>query len=451
MPKLETTMYTGTEFSKEHIPYMNRALELAKLGEKTVAPNPMVGCVIVKGGEIVGEGYHQLAGEPHAEIFALQKAGESARGATVYITLEPCSHQGRTPPCTEALIEAKVGQVVLAMRDPNPKVNGTGLRKLREAGIRVVEHVLENEARDLNARYLMRVEKRRPWIVAKWAMTLDGKIATRTGSSQWISSESSRSLTHNLRGEMDAILIGSRTAQLDDPSLTVRVFKENARENPVKRFQPQMVPSRRITDPTGPRTPLRVILDSNASLSPDSRLVQTAREIPVLIGIASDAPLEKVETLRRAGCEVMVLPGRISMEAPELKRSRDFRPGSATDRVQNQGKTFGEPTVSEQKWARFRVYRERFEYLFENLAHREITTLLVEGGGLVMGSLFDARMIDEVHVFIAPKLIGGEKAAAAIAGIGLPEMVDALQLKNPVCKFLWPDIYVHGRIAYPVS
>ncbi len=237
--------------------FMLRALELAAGGEGLVEPNPMVGCVIVQEDRVVAEGYHAQFGGPHAEVEALQRVAGQAAGATMYVTLEPCCHQGKTPPCSKAIIDAGIQRVVVASVDPYAEVNGSGIEALEAAGIVVSAGVLEDEARDLNAAYFKRIETGRPWVIAKWAMTLDGMIATAKGNSQWISSEASRKIVHELRGRMDAIVVGRRTAEEDDPLLTAR--------------------------PAGPRTAARVILDSNAKLASSSQLVKTARETPVLV------------------------------------------------------------------------------------------------------------------------------------------------------------------------
>ncbi len=420
--------------------FMSRALELARLGEGAVAPNPMVGCVLVQENRIVGEGYHRNHGGPHAEIEALAAAGDLAFGATAYVTLEPCSHFGKTPPCTSALIAAGIGKVVLAMHDPNPQVNGKGIEQLRKAGIEVIEAVLEDQARELNVKYLTRIEKKRPWVLAKWAMTLDGKIASRTGSSQWVSSEGSREIVHELRAKMDAILIGSGTARWDDPSLTVRLDEKKVSKK--IRGGPAESPEK-----SPPKTPLRIVLDSSASIAPESRLVRTAREAPVLLGVGPDASLENIQRLREAGCEVLVLPGRIKKE-PQREidriRSRDFRPGPLRRHRQ--------PSISrrEEVFSQAeQVYRERLVFLLAELARRGITDLMLEGGGELLGSFLDARMIDEVHVFLAPKLIGGREAVSAITGRGLAEMWDAYRIESPLCQVIAPDIYISGRVRYP--
>ncbi len=357
--------------------HMARAIELAAEGQGLVEPNPMVGCTIVAGGETVGEGFHRRFGGSHAEIEALERAGGRARGATVYVSLEPCCHQGKTPPCTAALIRAGVSRVVLAQRDPFPQVAGGGIAELQRAGIAVEVGLLAEEARALNAPYLKRVETGRPWIIAKWAMTLDGHLASPAGDSRWISCERSRELVHRLRGRVDAILIGRGTAAADDPLLTAR--------------------------PPGVRTAARIVVDSQASLAPESQLARTAREVPLIVAASAAAPSENRQRLSATGCEVLLCPGD----------SRD----------------------------------ERLAWLLDELGRREMTNVLVEGGSQLLGSLFDAGQIDEVHVFIALKLIGGATAPAPIAGSGLAAMADALELISPRIEQSGNDVYVHGRIA----
>ena len=240
----------------------------------------MVGCLVARGAEIVGEGWHRRFGQAHAEIEALRIAGARARDATLYVTLEPCCHEGKTPPCTRAVLAAGVARVVAAMADPFPKVAGGGLAKIRAAGVEVECGVLEDEARRLNAPYLKLLSTGRPWIIAKWAMTLDGKIAARTGDSRWISSRASRELVHQLRGRMDAIIVGRGTAEADDPQLTAR--------------------------PPGARTAARVVVDTRASLSLQSRFARTARETPVLVAVGPEAAHIQRDALQAAGCEILV-------------------------------------------------------------------------------------------------------------------------------------------------
>ncbi len=262
--------------------WMRRALDLAARGRGAVEPNPLVGAVVVRGDTAVGEGWHERFGGPHAEVNALAAAGEAARGATLYLTLEPCCHHGKTPPCTDAVLRAGVARVVAATADPFPQVAGRGAAALRAAGVAVEFGPCELEARRLNAPYLKLVSTGLPYVHLKWALTLDGKVATRTGDSRWVSNEASRRRVHELRGRVDAIVVGIGTALADDPLLTAR--------------------------PPGPRTATRVVLDSSVRLTATSKLVTTAREVPTLVVAAEGVPQEREAALRGFGCEVLTLP-----------------------------------------------------------------------------------------------------------------------------------------------
>lgn len=261
--------------------WMQRALAEAHRGLGHVEPNPLVGAVVARGHDFISAGYHARFGAPHAEVNALNLAREAARGASLYVTLEPCCHQGKTPPCVQAIIQAGIKRVVAAMRDPFPQVDGGGLRQLADAGITVECGLLEPHARRLNAPYLKRLATGRPYVTAKWAMTLDGKLASRTGNSRWISNERARALVHQLRGRMDAIVVGVGTALADDPRLTAR--------------------------PPGPRVATRVVLDPSARLGTDSHLARTAREIPVIVATRGATP-PAIQPLKDAGCELLDFP-----------------------------------------------------------------------------------------------------------------------------------------------
>jgi diaminohydroxyphosphoribosylaminopyrimidine deaminase/5-amino-6-(5-phosphoribosylamino)uracil reductase len=361
-------------FTEDDSLLMSRALELAGRGLGCVEPNPMVGCVLIRHGMVVGEGYHRQFGGPHAEIEALRIAGERARGSTAYVTLEPCCHTGKTGPCTRALIEAGVVRVIAAMRDPFPRVAGGGFAELNAAGIVVEEGLLAEHATLLNAAYLKRLRTGLPWVIAKWAMTLDGKIAAHTGDSQWISGEASRALVHELRGRVDAILVGGGTAKRDDPLLTAR--------------------------PAGPRTALRVVLDTKAHLAGESQLLRTAREVPLLAVVGSAASAQDRERLRAAGAEVFVVHN--------------------TD------------------------HQQRIHEVLAELSRRDCTNVLVEGGSRVLGSLLDGNMIDEVYAFVAPKLIGGFLAPSPMAGNGLSHMNAALAFDGE-WRTSGPDMLYVGR------
>jgi diaminohydroxyphosphoribosylaminopyrimidine deaminase/5-amino-6-(5-phosphoribosylamino)uracil reductase len=263
--------------------WMRRALAEAARGLGRVEPNPMVGAVVVRDGRLVRVGHHERFGGPHAEVFALGAAGAAARGATLYVTLEPCCHHGKTPPCTDAVLTSGIARAVVATPDPFPRVAGGGLRRLEAAGVAVTVGVEAAAARRLNGPFFKRQATGRPYVVAKWAMTLDGKIACASGDSKWISGPESRAAVHDLRGRMDAIVVGIGTALADDPELTAR--------------------------PPGPRTPLRVVLDREARLPLDGRLARTARAVPVLVVAGPDAPGDRVGALAAAGVEVLPLEG----------------------------------------------------------------------------------------------------------------------------------------------
>lgn len=267
---------------QEDIEYMRRAMELAERGVGFTNPNPMVGAVIVKGGKVIGEGWHERCGEWHAERNAFKNCTVSAEGATMYVTLEPCCHYGKTPPCTEAIIEHGIARVVVGMEDPNPLVAGKGIALLREAGIEVVCGVEEEALREQNRVFLKYISTKLPWVAMKTAMTLDGKIATRTGDSKWITGAEARAYVHELRHRFMAILVGIGTAVADDPLLNCRI------------------------EGRGVRQPIRVVVDSNARLSLDSQLVKTAGEYRTIVAHTRFAPEERVKALRDMGVEMLL-------------------------------------------------------------------------------------------------------------------------------------------------
>ncbi|MDK2821083.1 MAG: diaminohydroxyphosphoribosylaminopyrimidine deaminase [Clostridia bacterium] len=266
------------------IEFMKRALSLARKGLGRTSPNPAVGAVIVRDNKIVGEGYHQKAGTPHAEIHALREAGEAARGSTIYVTLEPCCHYGRTPPCTEAIIKAGIRRVVAAMADPNPKVAGGGLKFLRQKGVEVEVGVLEKEARRLNEAFIKYIVTGKPWVTLKMALTLDGKIATRTGVSRWITGRTSRNKAHQLRDTHDAVMVGIGTVLADDPRLTTRLPEKKGRDA------------------------VRVILDSRLRIPLSAKVVNLDSPAKTIIATSEAAPLDSINRLKEKGVEVLVLP-----------------------------------------------------------------------------------------------------------------------------------------------
>ena len=344
----------------EHERYMALALELAERGRATVAPNPMVGCVVVKDDEIVGEGWHERAGEPHAEVHALRDAGEAAKGATLYVTLEPCNHTGRTPPCVDALLEAGVRRVVIAALDPNPKAAG-GAKRLQEAGVEVVTGVLEDEANRQNEIFRTAQLKNRPFVLYKTAMTLDGKLATRTGQSRWITEERARELVHVWRSEMDAVVVGVNTVLLDDPLLTSRF--------------------------TASRTPVKVVFDSVARTPPTARLFETdAQGAPpnVIIYTTEKASELRVRILKDKGATVVTLPTR--RERAEVGAAlRDLKDRNVGSLLLEGGGTLA--------WAFFEAQA------VDKVAWFIGPKLLGGGGSSPLGGLGVARMDEAITLF----------------------------------------------------
>ncbi len=359
--------------------YMWMALDLARRGCGKTNPNPMVGAVIVKGGEVVGTGFHRKAGEQHAEIVALLEAGERARHATLYTNLEPCSHQGRTPPCTEAILQAGIRRVVLATVDPNPLVSGQGIRILKEAGVKVKIGVLEEKARRLNEVFFKYITTKTPFVMVKAAMSLDGKIATTTGESRWISGEKSRRFAHMLRSISDGIMVGINTILRDDPLLTARLDGKKA------------------------INPLRIIVDTRGRLPLNSKVVKTACETKTILATTNLADPEKLKALVEAGVETLILP-------------------------------LQDKQVDLQK-------------LVLALGEKEISSLLVEGGGTLNYSFLNEGLIDKVYFFIAPFLLGGKNAPTPVGGAGVYELKESWKVQELELKQLDDDLLI---IGYPV-
>ena len=356
--------------------HMRRALELAKLGY--TAPNPMVGCVLVKNDKVVAEGYHHRPGMAHAEVEALREAGDEARGATAYVSLEPCSHTGKTPPCADALIKAGVSRVVAAMEDPNPRVHGQGFAKLRAAGIEVEFGVCEQEARSLNEMFIYAQTHDRPWVTAKFACSLDGRTAAADGSSQWITGDKAREYAHILRAHHDALLVGVGTVIADNPSLTVR----NAAVDPQRR-------------------PVRVVVDTHLRIPLASALCDVSAA-PTWVICAETADQQKHQMLQQRGVEILPV-------------------GCGSD-----GRICLRNALSE-------------------LRNRGITAVLCDGGASLLGSLFDAHLVNRVTAFMAPMVIGGE-ALSAVRGTGAASIDAALRLHNIEYRQCGDDMMVSGLL-----
>jgi diaminohydroxyphosphoribosylaminopyrimidine deaminase/5-amino-6-(5-phosphoribosylamino)uracil reductase len=357
--------------------YMQQALSLAKLALGQVSPNPAVGAIIVRDGEVVGQGYTQPPGSWHAEVMALKQAGGKARGGVMYVTLEPCNHYGRTPPCTKAIIENGISEVHIAMLDPNPLVSGNGEDELERENIKTYLGEHEEEARKINEAYIKFIKTGMPFVTAKFAVSLDGKIATRSGDSEWISGSESRKYVHYLRYTTDAIMTGANTVIADNPRLTCRYGGVGGE---VKKH------------------PLRVIVDGRGRTPPESQIFTESGNVLVAIGSSVEAP--KKEALVTTGAELL--------ELPETDGTLDL------------------------------------ELLLKILGERNITSVLVEGGGILLGSLFDRKLIDKVVAFIAPIIIGGEKAKTAVAGLGIDKMADAIKLESLSTDNFGDDLMVSG-------
>lgn len=362
---------------------MQRALDLARTGQGRVEPNPCVGAVIVDEQlQLLGEGCHEQYGGPHAEVMALQDAGPAARGATLFVTLEPCNHHGRTPPCTQAIIAAGIHRAVVAVRDPARHGTESGIEVLRAAGLDVTVGICAPQAESLIAPFTTLMTRGRPYIHAKWAMTLDGKLATYTGHSKWISNAASRERVHALRGHMDGILTGIGTVLADNPLLTAR--------------------------PAGPRVATRIVLDSHARLPLDSQLVQSATAAPVLLVTTAQADPARCQAIAHAGVEVLICER--AAEAPAKTFTCDL-------------------------WG-----------LLQELRQRGFTNLLLEAGSHVLGAFHDMKLIDEVHCFIAPKLSGGATAPSPLGGIGLEQIPEHSTFIETQITLLDGDIYFNGRV-----
>jgi diaminohydroxyphosphoribosylaminopyrimidine deaminase / 5-amino-6-(5-phosphoribosylamino)uracil reductase len=336
--------------------WMKRALTLAARGLGQTNPNPMVGCVVVKRGRVIAEGWHERAGGPHAEVVALERAGRRARGATLYLNLEPCAHFGRTPPCAPQVAASGVTRVVAAVRDPNPRVAGRGLALLRRAGVEVRTGVLESAARALNERFLLAMRERRTFVLLKAALTLDGRIATASGDSKWITGAAQRRAARGLRRLFDGVAVGIGTVLADDPLL---------------------LPTPRVRRPFH-----RFVLDSHLRIPLTSRLVETARRQPVWV-LAVDGNERRRRALEERGVRVVT------------RRGGRLEP----------------------------------EWIARTLFERGLTSLMVEGGGEVLGSFLHARLFDQVALFRAPLLLGGRGSRSAFGGPDPKTIAEACRLK----------------------
>jgi diaminohydroxyphosphoribosylaminopyrimidine deaminase / 5-amino-6-(5-phosphoribosylamino)uracil reductase len=368
--------------------FMRAALAEAEKGRGRTHPNPVVGAVIVRGGKAIAAGHHAQAGGPHAEIAALREAGERARGAEIFVTLEPCNHFGRTPPCTEALIAAGIKRVVFGSRDPNPSVRGHGARRLREAGVEDVAGVLRESCDASNEQWFKFITRGTPWVHLKAAVTLDGKLATAAGDSRWVSGPASRQLVHRLRDSLDAVLVGVGTALADDPRLTVRLARSGKGAT-----AGQGVP---------PRDPLRIVVDSTARLPPGARMLRQRSRAATVVAVTPRAPRARLLALERAGATLLVC----------------------------------KPT---------RAGRVDLRHLLEQLASLGLTSVLVEGGAAIFGSFLEQRLWDELSLFVAPKIAGA--GGPSWAGFPGPRtMRETLPVSQVRVQPVGEDLLVSARL-----
>lgn len=377
---------------EDHVLHMSRALELARMAEGRTSPNPMVGAVLTRDGRVVGEGYHHYAGGPHAEVEALRAAGDLARGATMYVTLEPCAHHGRTPPCADALIAAAVAEVFIAVGDPDPRVDGRGQALLEAAGIVVYRGPCEADARKLNRAYFKHAATGRPLVTVKFAMSLDGRIATRGGDSRWISNELSRRRVHELRSVTDAILVGAGTMVADDPLLTARLGNDG--DGGVN-----------APDASGSeiRNPTRFIVDSRGRVPTSARAFDPSLPGATVVVTTAAAPEVHRAALKARGVEVLVMPA-----TPNARVS--------------------------------------LPDLLDEIGRRGSLTLLVEGGAEINGAFLSAGLADRVWAFIAPAIFGGAGAPGPVGGTGVDRVSDAIRLTHIETEMLESDMWVRGDV-----
>ncbi len=357
---------------------MSRAIELGKQGDPS--PNPHVGAVVADGDRVLGEGFHAAAGLEHAEVLALNAAGDAAKGKTLYVTLEPCNHEGRTAPCVDAILAAGIARVVIGCRDPNPRVPGGGVERLTQAGVEVVVGVLEKDARQLIKPWNKYITEGVAFLALKLAVSLDGRIATRTGASRWISCPEARSRVHTLRARHDAVIVGINTVIADDPRLTVR-------------------------DAPG-RNPVRVVVDSKLRLPTNSQLVTTAKEAPTCVVTTLDASRAVGEALEEMGVAVIRVPATAEGRCDMLSALRE-------------------------------------------LAAREVVSVLCEGGAELAGSLLATGLPDEMHVFVAPLLLGPRGRPGAVDWAGPENPGDAPRIEPARWELCGSDAYVAGPLVYP--
>lgn len=358
---------------------MKRAIELSKNGYGTVNPNPLVGAVIVNDGKIIGEGFHEYFGGPHAEINAINNTNGETKNTSLFVTLEPCSHFGKTPSCSEEIIRRKFAKVIVGCIDPNPLIAGKGIEMMRNAGIEVKTGVLENEIKKLNEVFFKFIVKKLPFVVMKTAMSLDGKIATKIGNSKWISGEQSRTIVHELRNQYSGIMVGINTIIKDDPLLNIR----------------------NITGKT--KNPIRIIIDSTARIPLETKVLNTPEISQTIVAVTDKAPLKKINQIKQHGNHVIIC--QQTNKRVDLKN------------------------------------------LMQELAKRNIDSILLEGGGTLNYEALKHGIIDKVIAFIAPKIIGGKNALTPVEGEGISQLNNAIELNNMKIIQSGQDIMIEAYLG----
>lgn len=353
-----------------HKKYMELTLKLAEKGRGLTSPNPMVGCIIVKRGRIVGKGFHRKAGTEHAEVLAINEAGKKAINSTMYVNLEPCSHWGRTPPCTEKIVEAGAREVIIGMKDPNPLVDG--FRELKFRGLKTKIGILEREAKKLNEAYIKYMRTKRPYVMIKVAMSADGRIATKTGDSKYITSKEARAYVHKLRTEVDAVMVGLNTVLRDNPELTPRLFKG--------------------------KDPMKIVVDSRLKIPRNCNLMKEPAKL--IIATTKKAPKAEIKKLQQKGINVIITGSKNGMVDPQD--------------------------------------------LMKQLGKHEITSVMIEGGSELNSSAINARVVDKILMFAAPKLIGN--GLGAIGNLGINKINKAINLKNPETRKVGKDLLIEAYL-----
>jgi len=386
-------------------PYMKRALRLAAKALNKTSPNPMVGAVMVRDGMIISEGFHRKPGTPHAEALAIEKAGGKSKGSTLYVNLEPCCHTGkRTPPCTRAIFDSGIREVVIAMMDPNPKVSGKGILELRKAGLEVRSGILREKAEKLNETYIKYITTGNPFVILKIAMTLDGKIATPEGQSKWITSEEARKLVHRLRSSVDAVVSAIGTVKADDPEFTARI--------------------------RGGRSPQRIIIDPNLEISLHSKVLQVPPKTIIVTrkfhGLPSNnPPLPPFNSHLTKGGYRGVKKGQGRLSNEEKKK---ILLDKGIEMIEYEGEK------ADLKW------------LMKRLGEKEIASVLIEAGSSLNAYALEEEIVDKVMFFIAPKIIGGKESFPAVGGRSFRRLDEAHLLKDVKVRRVGEDILIEGYI-----